>query len=64
MIEHLIFWIIISNIYHLVFYWSKGTPPFKESLKTWNILTLAFMLWIIVFQPSPETLEWLLTFIK
>lgn len=64
MIALFIFWIIISNICHLVFYWGKGTRPFKESLKTWNILTLAFMLWIIVFRPSPETLEWLLTFIK
>lgn len=64
MIAFLLSWIIISNICHLLLYWSKGGVSFKDSLLVWNILTFASLIWIIISKPSPETVKWLSSFIR
>jgi hypothetical protein len=57
-------WMILSNICHLILYMKKGDISFKDSLIAWNTMTIVFLLWLILWKPTNETMDWLAKFIR
>jgi hypothetical protein len=65
MFYFLILILIISNIFHVMRYIDMDVGIyFSESFLTWNIVTFILLFWVGIYRPSPETLEWLLTFAR
>lgn len=40
------------------------SQDFVNSLVAWNIMTIGILLWIIIYRPHPETLEWLVKLLR
>jgi|UniRef100_A0A6C0JMI7 hypothetical protein len=65
-----IFLIIISNIcLCIVFYKHQveyKTPQiiFIDFFIIWNIITISILIWVWIYEPTPETLNWMISFIK
>lgn len=72
MITFVLSCLIISNMHHLFLYHNKRggedirnmNPLFVHSLVAWNIMTAVILLWICIYSPDPETLDWIISFTK
>lgn len=40
------------------------SQDFLTSLFAWNIMTVGILLWILIYSPHPETLEWLVNLLR
>jgi hypothetical protein len=66
MLVPLLILIIISNMMHLVMYSRdvRHVLCFYHSLFFWNVSTVLFILWLMLVQPTDETLDWLSSIIR
>lgn len=64
MYSFFISWMIISNLCHLLLYMGKDILSFTDSFKVWNIMTVLFLSWVVLWEPTTETMNWLASFIR
>lgn len=64
-----IFLIIISNICMCILFYRHNVKYnvkiiFIDSFIMWNIITISILIWVWICHPTPDTLHWMISFIK
>lgn len=66
MFDFFISMLILSNIVYGFKYLTGAILRinFRDTFISWNIITIIILLWICLWKPMPQTLDYMLSFIK